>query len=71
MCATQTKTNIFVNFWASLSQNWKFRLRALLSCEESNFSNYKFEYIRKNEFLRETFLTCLLGVQKGWINEIK
>ena len=29
------------------------------------------EYLRENEFLRETNLTCLSGAQMGWINEIK
>ena len=31
----------------------------------------KFEYLRENEFLRETILNCLPGAQMGWINEIK
>ena len=43
----------------------------MLACGESNFSNYKFEYLRENDFLRETILTCLSGAKLGWINEIK
>ena len=29
----------------------------------------KLEYLRENEFLRETILTCLSVAQMGWINE--
>ena len=36
-----------------------------------NFLNLKFEYFRKNEFLRKTILACLFGAQMGWFNEIK
>ena len=36
----------------------------------SKFSNKTFEYLRENEFLRETILTCLSGAQTGWINAI-
>ena len=41
----------------------------MLACAESNFSNFKFEYLRKNEFLRKTILACLSGDQMGLINE--
>ena len=41
----------------------------MLACAESNFSNFKFEYLRENEFLRKTILVCLSGVQMGLINE--
>ena len=43
----------------------------MLACAELNFSNKKLEYLRENEFLRKTILTCLLGAQVGWSNEIK
>ena len=41
----------------------------MLACAESNFLNFKFEYLRKNEFLRKTILACLSGDQMGSINE--
>ena len=41
----------------------------MLACAESNFSNFKFEYLCKNEFLRKTILACLSGAQMGLINE--
>ena len=41
----------------------------MLACAESNFSNFKFEYLRENEFLRKTILACLSGAQMGSINE--
>ena len=34
-----------------------------------NFSKFKFEYLRENEFLRKTILACLSGDQMGSINE--
>ena len=43
----------------------------MLACAESNFSNFKFEYLRENEFLRKTILACLSGVQMGLIHEKK
>ena len=41
----------------------------MLACAESNFSNFKFEYLRENEFLRKTILACLSGAQMGSIHE--
>ena len=41
----------------------------MLACAESNFSNFKFQYLRENEFLRKTILACLSGAQMGLINE--
>ena len=41
----------------------------MLACAESNFSNFKFEYLCKNEFLRKTILACLSGAQLGSIHE--
>ena len=41
----------------------------MLACAESIFSNFKFEYLRENEFLRKTILACLSGDQMGLINE--
>ena len=41
----------------------------MLACVESNFSNFKFEYLHENEFLRKTILACLSGAQMGLINE--
>ena len=41
----------------------------MLACVESNFSKFKFEYLRENEFLRKTILACLSGDQMGSINE--
>ena len=41
----------------------------MLACAESNFSNFKFEYLRENEFLRKTIVACLSGAQMGLINE--
>ena len=41
----------------------------MLACAESNFLNFKFEYLRENEFLRKTILACLSGDQMGSINE--
>ena len=41
----------------------------MLACGESNFPNFKFEYLRKNEFLRKTVLACLSGAQMGSIYE--
>ena len=41
----------------------------MLACAESNFSNFKFEYLRENEFLRKTILACLSGAQMGLIHE--
>ena len=46
-------------------------LRAVLACAESNFSNFKFEYLRENKFLRKTILVCLSGAQMGSIKENK
>ena len=43
----------------------------MLACAESNFSNFKFEYLRENEFLRKTILACLSGAQMGSIHENK
>ena len=40
----------------------------MLACGESNFSNFKFEYLCKNEFLRKTILICLSGAQMGSIH---
>ena len=44
-------------------------LRAVLDCAESNVSNFKFENLRENEFLRKIILTCLSGAQMGSIHE--
>ena len=44
-------------------------LRAVLACAESSLSNFKFKYLRENEFLRKTILACLSGDQMGLINE--
>ena len=52
---------------ASLSK--KVRLRTLLACSESNFSNFKFEYLCEKEVLRKTILACLSGAQMGSIHE--
>ena len=41
----------------------------MLACAELNFSNFKFEYLRENEFLRKTILACLSGAQMGSIPE--
>ena len=41
----------------------------MLACAESNFSNFKFEYLCENEFLRKTILACLSGAQMGSIHE--
>ena len=43
----------------------------MLACAESFFSNFKFENLRENEFLRKTILACLSGGQMGSINEKK
>ena len=43
----------------------------MLAFAESNFPNFKFEYLRENEFLRKTILACLSGAQMGLINEKK
>ena len=43
----------------------------MLAYAESNFSNFKFEYLRENEFLRKTILACSAGAQMGSINEKK
>ena len=40
----------------------------MLACE-SNFSNFKFEYLPESEFLRKTILACLSGAQMGPIHE--
>ena len=37
----------------------------MLACAESNFLNFNIEYLRENEFLRKTILTCLSGAQMG------
>ena len=39
----------------------------MLACAESNFSNFKFEYLCKNKFLRKAKLACLSGDQMGLI----
>ena len=39
----------------------------MLACAESNFSYFKFEYLRENEFLRKS----ILGAQMGSINAKK
>ena len=41
----------------------------MLACAESNFSSFKFEYLRENELLRKTILASLSGDQMGLINE--
>ena len=41
----------------------------MLAWAESNFSNFKFEYLLKNEFLRKTILACSSGAQMGSINK--
>ena len=41
----------------------------MLACAELIFSNFKFEYLRENEFLRKTILACLSGAQMGSIHE--
>ena len=43
----------------------------MLACPESNFSKFKFEYLRKNEILRKTILAYLSGDQIGSINDKK
>ena len=40
----------------------------MLACAESNFSNFKFEYLRRNDFFRKTILACLLWAQMGLIH---
>ena len=47
-CTIQTKTNIFCQILKGLIVK-KFGLCAVLACAESNFSNFKFEFIRENE----------------------
>ena len=41
----------------------------MLACGESNFSNFKFEYLREKEFLGKTILACLSWDQMGLITE--
>ena len=41
----------------------------MLACAESNFFNFKFEYLRENKFLRQTILAYLLGTQRGSIHK--
>ena len=43
----------------------------MLACAESNFSNFKFEYLRENDFLIKTLFACLSGAQMSFINEKK
>ena len=43
----------------------------MLACAESNFLNFKFNYLRENEFLRKNILACLSGTQLGSIHEKK
>ena len=38
-------------------------------CRESNFPNFKFEFLRENEYLRKTNLACLSGAQMDSIHE--
>ena len=40
----------------------------MLACAELNFSNFKFEYLRENEFSRKIILACLSGAQMGSIH---
>ena len=39
----------------------------MLACTESNFSNFRFEYLRKKEFLRKIILACLLYQGPRWV----
>ena len=41
----------------------------MLACAESNFLNFKFEYLCENEFLRKIILACLSWAQMGSIHE--
>ena len=41
----------------------------MLASAESNFSNFKFEYLRENEFKKKTISACLSGAQMGSIHE--
>ena len=41
----------------------------MIACTESKFSNFKFEYLRENKFLRKTILAYLSGTQMSSINE--
>ena len=49
----QTKTKIFYELFNGLTDQ-NIWLCAVFDCAESNFSNKKFEYLRENDFLRET-----------------
>ena len=46
-CTIQTKTNIFLSDFKGL--DWLKIWTAVLACAESNFSNFKFEFLRENE----------------------
>ena len=43
----------------------------MLACTELNFMNFKFKYLRENEFLRKTILAYLSEAQMGSIHEKK
>ena len=69
MCYTNQSPHFLLTFKGlALKKN---RLGAVLACLESNFSNFKIEYLRENKFFRKTILAYLSGAQKASIHEIK
>ena len=49
-------------------QNSKFKVR-LCAVSHCDCAGHVFrEYLRENEFFRDTILDCLSGTQMGWIN---
>ena len=57
----------FVSFLKGQLGN-KIWLCAVLACEDSNISNFKYEYLRENEYLRKNILVFLSGAQMGSIH---
>ena len=62
----QHSPTFFVSIFNGLACQ-KVRHNAVLACAESDFSNFKFEYLRENKYLRKTILACLSGDQMGSI----
>ena len=58
----------FLNFFKGLAYQ-KFPLRVVSHCEESNFSNFEFEYVRENEIFSKTIFAGLSGSQVCSIHE--
>ena len=53
-------------FFVSFFKVKKVQLRAVLACAESNFSNFKFEYLREKEFFKKNHFSLFIRGPDGF-----